>query len=86
MAGLTTLTSADTLAATLVVAVREGWMDHRHVRSAALYFAQHSPLMHSGRQKFLREFERRLDHWASHRLSDAVIAELRAGTGTGWRA
>lgn len=85
MAGLTTITTADTLAGTLVTAVREGWMDHRHVRTAALYFAHTSPLTHSGQQKFLREFERRLLHWAERKLSNAAIAELQAGTGTGWR-
>lgn len=79
MAGFSTERAADTLAATLVAAVREGWIDHRYVHSMATRFSMESPLMHSGRMKFQREFEKRLTHWASHRLSDAVIEELKHG-------
>lgn len=79
MASLTTTATADTLADALVGAVRDGWMDQRHVRSLALRFVQTSPLEHSGRQKFWRQFERRLEHIGEVRLSTAVHQELLAG-------
>lgn len=76
MSGFNTKQTADALADTLIVAVREGWIDHRYVRSFMLYFLQTGPLLHSGRQKFMRHFEIRLAHVGPLKLSRAVNAEL----------
>lgn len=79
MSGFNTQLTADTLAYTLVHAVRQGWLDHCLVRGMAQQFVMQSPLMHSGRQKFLHHFENRLAHWAGLRLSVAVMEELKRG-------
>jgi len=79
VSGFNTKLTAEALADTLVVAVREGWIDHRYVRSLAKYFVQTGPLLHSGRQKFERQFETRLAHVGPLKLSRAVNAELAGG-------
>ena len=79
MAGFSTIRAADTLADTLVIAIRQGWMDHRHIRTLAWQFMVTSPLEHSGRVLFWRSFEKRLAFYGQLKLSAATYDEVRAG-------
>ncbi len=64
MAGFSTDRVADTLAATLVDAVKNGWLKVELCHAIVDDFAGHAPLADSGKKRFVREAYNKLGHHA----------------------